>query len=236
MNVKKTLALLLVLFGEVLLIISFLYFGRNVQSDILILNIIVSSIIYGLFFIGIIIPWIDLKDNSQRQIGSIGIREFVTYFYMLLAIAAMIIFNTVNPINFTDQLITHGILFFLLLFGLFMAFSSSEQVKEVYEEEKQNRDCIDEMKKATKEVQLKIDMMKDIPSDIISRLNALQENLRFLSPCNNNDAFELENKFVDEMKTLNNYFFNIPLNFDNIDENIRNCERIFKERKQVFSN
>jgi chromosome segregation ATPase len=155
---------------------------------------------------------------------------------MLLAIGAMVVFNSVKPIHFTNQIIIQGILFFFLLLGFFMAFSTSDKVKEVYVEEKQNRDRVDEMKKATKEVQLKIDQMKNIPTDIVNKLNDLQENLRFLSPCNNSNAYELEAKFVEEMRALNGCFFDIPLNLEKINDNIQNCNRTLKERKQIFSN
>ena len=235
MNVKKIISLLLVLFGEALLIISFLYFGRDVQSEILTLNIIVSSIIYGLWFIYIISPWIDFRDESQKAVGSIGLRWFFTFFYTLLAIGTMVVFNTVKPINFADQLIIHGILFFLLLAGLFMAFSSSDKVEQVYLEQKQNRDGIDEMRKATNEVQLRIDAMKNIPPDIISKLTDLQEQLRCLSPCDTDDAYELEKKFVSEMRILNDSFFESPHNIEKINECLLNCERTYKERKKVFS-
>jgi hypothetical protein len=236
MNAKKIFSLLLVIFGEALLILSFLHFGRNVQTEILTLNIVVSSIIYCLLFIDIIVPWVNFKDKSQKTIGSIGLRWFFTFFYTLLAVGAMVVFNSVKPIHFSNQIIIQGILFFFLLLGYFMAFSSSDKVREVYVEEKQNGDRVDEMKKATKEIQLKIDQMKNIPTDIINKLNDLQENLRFLSPCNNSNAYELEAKFVEEMRALNGCFFDIPLNIEKINDNIQNCNRTLKERKQVFSN
>jgi len=122
------------------------------------------------------------------------------------------------------------------LLGLFMAFSSSDKVREVYIEEKQNRDRIDEMKKATKELQLKLDAMNNIPPEIISRINELQENLRYLSPSNNNEALVLESKVVEEVKKLSNCFSDNPLNMEVVISNIKNCERTYKERKQVFSN
>lgn len=236
MNAKKIFSLLLVIFGEALLILSFLHFGRNVQTEILTLNIVVSSIIYCLLFIDIIVPWVNFKDKSQKTIGSIGLRWFFTFFYTLLAVGAMVVFNSVKPIHFSNQIIIQGILFFFLLLGYFMAFSSSDKVREVYVEEKQNRDRVDEMKKATKEIQLKIDQMKNIPTDIVNKLNDLQENLRFLSPCNNSNAYELEAKFVEDMRALNGCFFDIPLNLEKINDNIQNCNRTLKERKQVFSN
>lgn len=236
MNAKKIFTLLLVIFGEALIILCFLHFGRNVQTEILTLNIVVSSLIYCLLFIDIIVPWVDLKDKSQKTIGSIGLYWFFAFFYMIVAIGAMVVFNSVKPIHFISQIIIHGILFFFLLLGFFMAFSSSDKVREIYIEEKQNRDSIDEMKKATKEVQLKIDQMKNIPTDIINKLNDIQENLRFLSPCNNSNAYELEAKFIEEIRVLNNCFFDIPLNIEKINDNIQNCNRTLTERKKVFSN
>ena len=117
-----------------------------------------------------------------------------------------------------------------------MAFSSSDKVSEVYFEEKQNRDRIDEMKKVTKELQLKLDAMNNIPIEIINRINELQENLRYLSPSNNSDALVLESKFVEEIRMLNNCFSDNPLNIEIVISNIKNCERTYKERKQIFSN
>ncbi|MBI9041680.1 hypothetical protein [Lutibacter sp.] len=236
MNTKKIFSLLLVIFGEALLILCFLHFGRNVQTEILTLTIVVSTITYSLLFIDIFVPWVNFKDKSQKTIGSIGLRWFFTFFYMLLAIGAMIVFNSVKPIHFTSQIIIQGILFFFLLIGFFLAFSSSDKIQEVYVEEKLNRDRIDEMKKATKEVQLKIDQMKNIPMDIINKLKDLQENLRFLSPSNNRNANELEAKFVEEMRVLNGCFFDIPLDLEKINDKIQNCNRTLIERKQVFSN
>jgi hypothetical protein len=236
MNAKKIFSLLLIIFGEALLILCFLHFGKNVQTEILTLNIVVSSLIYCLLFIDIIVPWVDFKDKSQKTIGSIGLRWFFTFSYIIVAIVAMEVFNSVKPISFTIQFIIQGILFFFLLLGYFMAFSSSDKVSEVYVEEKQNRDRIDEMKKATKEVQMKIDQRKNIPTDIINKLKDLQDNLRFLSPSNNSNAYGLEAKFVEEMRALNVCFLDIPLNLEKINDNIQNCYRTLKERKQVFSN
>jgi len=236
MNSKKIFSFLLLLFGEALIIISFIYFGRNLSTELLILNIIVSSIIYALYFIDILIPWVDFKDKSQKNIASIGLRWFFTFVYMILAISSMIFFNTDKPQQITLQIIVHSGLFFFLLLGLSMAVSASGKVQEIYVEEKKNRDHIDEMKKITKEVQLKFDQMTNIPDDIISKINELQENLRYISPSNNIEAIELEENYVNQMRLVSNCLFDIPLNFDKIKENIKNCEINYKERKQIFSN
>ena len=237
MNAKKIVPFLLFLFGEALIIVCFLHFGRKLPNDVLTLNIVVSSIIYALYFIDIIIPWVNFKDKSQKTIGSIGLRWFFTFLYMLLAIGAMRFFYTKEPdIHITTQLLVHGTLLFLLTLVLFMAVSASGKVQEIFIAEKQNRDRIEEMKKTTKEVQLKLDKLKNIPVDIITKMSEIQENLRYISPSDNSSAIELEMNFITQMEAVNNCLFDSPLNFERILENIKNCERTYKERKQIFSN
>jgi hypothetical protein len=236
MNAKKIFSLVLALVGVALIILCFLHYGKNVQSEILTLNIIVTTLIYCLVFVDIIIPWVNLNDKSQKQIGSIGLRWFFTFFYLILAIGVMIFFNSIKPIHVSNQIIIHGILIFLLSVGLFIAFSSSDKVKQVYFEENQNRESVDKMKKATKELRLKLDAMNSIPSEIISRVNELEENLRYISPSNSADALVLEAKFLDDVKTLLNCFSENPINLEFVISQIKNCERTYKERKQVLSN
>jgi hypothetical protein len=236
MNTQRIFSYLLLLVGEALIIICFLYFGSNLDTNILALNIIVSSIIYSLLFIDILFPIVDLKDNSQRTIGSIGLRWFFTFFYILSAIGVMVVFNIIKPIDTNSQIIIQCILVFLLLFGMYFSITSSHKVPEVFMEEKLNRSRLEEMKKATTDVLLKLDRIKAKPQDLISRLTTLKENLRFISPSNNHDAYELEKTFIAEMKTVQDCLLEIPINYDKIIENIQNCERTYNERKQIFSN
>jgi len=98
------------------------------------------------------------------------------------------------------------------------------------------RSHLEEMKKMTKDVQNKFALMKDIPADTLKRITALQEDLRYLTPSNNRDAIELETNFLNEMKAVRNCLFEMPTNYNKIIENIQNCERIYKERKQTYSN
>ena len=236
MNAKNIFSILLILFGEALIIFSFLNFGRSIQSEILISNIFVSTIIYCLLFANISFPWLNLKDKSQKQIGSIGLRWFFAFLYSLFSIGLMIYFNSEKSIQYSNQIIIHSIFFFLLLCGLFMAYSSSDKVREVYEEEKLIRGRIDEMKKATKDLQLKLDAQDNVSTEIVTRINELQDNLRYLSPINDSRSIELEKRFLEEINELSISFSEETINMDNIITNIKNCESTFKERKQVFSN
>lgn len=236
MNSNKTFTVLLLLVGEALLIISFLYFGQNIDTNVLALDIVVSSVVYALFFPDIVVPMVDFNDKSQKTIGSLGLRWVVTSLYMIFALGAIAIFLFVKPIGFYSQLILHAVLFFLFILGIYMSTASSQSVHSVYNEEQLTRDHLGEMTKATKDVLLKLEQMNDIPADITLRLTILHENMRFISPCRTRDAYALESSFQDQMNIVKNSLFDIPLNHDKIIENIQYCERTYKERKQMFAN
>jgi len=236
MNTKNIFSVLLALFGELILVFCFIHFGANISKEILVLNIIVSSIIYFLISIDFFLPWINLKDKTQKQVGSIGLRWIITLIYIITSISVMVLFNSIKPINYTNQIIIHFILIFFLLVGFFLSFSVSDKVSEVYYEEKKNRNRIEEMKKLTNEVKNQVDEIKNIPQEILTRINELHENLRFISPCNDIKAFELESKFIEDIKELDICFQNESIDFEKVIKYIKNCERIYKERKQVSSN
>jgi hypothetical protein len=236
MNSKNLFSLIVAVFGEILIISCFLHFGKNTAPEILTVNITVASIAYFLLFFDFIFPWVNLKDKSQKQIGSIGLRWVFVFFYLVSVIGTFIFFNLIFPVSFFNLVLIHALLLFMLMIGLLLAFSSSDKVNEVYEEQKQNRARIDEMKRELKELQIKLDNLKNVPDEIITRINELNDNLRYLSPSNNDEALFLENKFVTEVRTLSSCFSDSTLNLELILKNIKNCERIFKERKNVFSN
>lgn len=236
MNTKNIFSVLLALFGELILVFCFIHFGTNISKEILVLNIIVSSIIYFLISIDFFLPWINLNDKTQKQIGSIGLRWIITFIYIISAITIMVLFNSIKQIHYTNQIIIHCILIFILLVGYFLAFSVSDKVAEVYHEEKKNRNRIEDMKKETTEIKNQLDAINNIPHEILSRINELHENMRFLSPCNDIMAFELETKFIENIKELNTCFQNESIDFEKVIKYIKNCERIYKERKQVSSN
>jgi len=236
MDTKKLFSIFLLICAEALVIICFLYFGHNLDSKILAINICVTSIILLLLYADIVLPRINLKDKTQKAIGVLGVRGFVAFIYMFFAIGAMITFNINKPVDIYTQLIVHGVLLLILGVGLYYTIAVSDKVVEVYTAEKMNRGRVDEMKKMTKEVQLKLDRMKNVPVAVTEKICALQDNLRFLSPTDNADAISLESDFLNEMKTLWNSLFNIPPDYDQINEQIRNCERVYKERKQQYSN
>ncbi len=233
---NNILSSLLLAGGEVIIILCFLYFGRNSDSSILVLNIAVSSIIYFILFIDTVSPLVIFKNKSQGYVGSMGIKWFFTFFYILFAILIMLAFNLIFQINIVSQLLVHSILFFLLLLGFYFGFSSSQNVNAVLMEENQSRMLLEEMKKNTKEVVAKLEKMKNMPPEVLFRMRTLLESLRFISPSNSIEASNHESSYLAEIVKLQNCLIDISPNIDSILICIENCEYHYKGRKQVYSN
>jgi hypothetical protein len=235
MNAKYIYAIILILIGEVLIIISFLYFGNSLAANILKLDIVVSSIIYFILFIDILVPMLDFKDKSQKNVGSLGIRWFFTGAYMLFAFGAMAIFLFYKPLDFNVQIIVHGILFFLLLIGLFSASVASEKVEEIFFDESQRMNRLAEMKKSIQNLQSRLYQTSNISPEIVTGITNLIEELRFISPSDNPQAIGIETDFLKEINAINDALFEIPINQEKIVARINNCQRICSARKSVFS-
>ena len=236
MKNKHLFSVLLILVGEALIITSWIFFGSSIDSNVLTLDIIVSSIIYSLFFIDALFPMLDFKEKSQKIVGSLGIRWFITTIYNVLAIGAMVVFLFIKPIDINGQILIQAIFLFVLLIGLYSASTSSEKVEEIFLDESQKFNRLTINKKTVEKLQFKLFQLKNIPPEIISGIADLYEELQYISPCNNPESIELEENLLKEVKAINDSLFEIPLNSIRILEKISLCQRICHARKLIYSN
>ncbi len=222
--------------GELLIIACFLHFGRNVEQPFQILNIIISSIVFSLYFIDVLFPLVNLKDKSARKVGSIGIRWFLTIIYSLVAIGAMLVFGLAIHLDLASQILIHGILLFLMTLGMWGAYSTVKKVEGVYQKQTEERQQMDEIKRNIGIVKAKLEKRKDTPVPIMNGIKNLQEDIRFISPANASEAFDLEIRILAEIKMINRGLDEEPVDFEKMQETIQNCSRLFLERKQIYSN
>ncbi len=236
MNYKNILSWFTLIAGAAIIITAFILFQGNIPNNILTLNISISLFAYILYFIDILIPWISKKDSSHKIIGSLGIRWFFTLLYTLSAITAMIICNYTYSLSFNFQIIVHSSLIFILLLGFTGMLHSSEQVNQIYQHEKKYANGIKEMKTSILTLQNRMYTINDLPESFVNRINRLEENIRFISPSNTPESYQLENLFIE---TINNIIIALPnytLNQDAIEIHLRESERIYQNRKNIYSN
>ena len=236
MNNYKPYLLLIV--GEILLIMSSLHFGNGLQKELLALNIVVSSIIYIMFFSSFLFPLINVKDKAQSDVGFIGVNWFFSAGYSLDSIAVMVYFNVLHKESgkLDVQLLVQAILFFFLLIGGFLSRKTANKVTEVYQEQKIERNRVDELKKVTKALVLRTELMSDLTPEFKYNLNRLLEDMRYLSPSNNFDANEVDEKYIQTIRRIDDMLYNKESNKENIDIALKQCAQFIKERKQLYSN
>ncbi len=228
--------MLALLLGEAIIISAFILFRRDLPNNILALNIIVTSIIYCLFFIDIISPWIDLNDKASTKVGQLGVRWFFTWVYTILSILVMIISNVSYDLIFSTQLLIQGSVFFLLLLGVILGIQTSEKIKEVFIQESVNQNGIIEMKESIKMLKDRMIDFTDLPEYFITKINAFEENVRFISPVNSEEACELEKSFSETIHEISYAISNYSLNESAIKNNLLKCDRIYQKRKQLLFN
>jgi hypothetical protein len=235
MSTKKILSWLLLLFGEAIIIAAFILFRGNTPNEILVLNIVVTSFVFGIFYLNYAAPWIDLKEKTHKRVGALGIAWFVVWLYAIAAILFMFIAN-MYEFSFELQLIIHGGLLFFFLLGMWLAGHAADQVKEVYHIETENRSGILEMKKAMQNLINKINETADLPDIFVQRVKALEESLRFISPTENSEAHELEQSFVEITNEIKFALLDFSMNEEQIENNLKKIERIYQNRKNIYSN
>jgi hypothetical protein len=210
MQNKYLISYLLVLFGELILILSFSHFGNKKDIDILYLNIVVSTIIYLLFFRGTISAWMGLSTNYENRIGSLGVIWFFVFLYSVLAISIMIYSNALENDSFGNQLIYQSIVFFLLLLGFFLSGRVNEKENSVSGIVAQNKYYINRINKIAILIDNKLSTRSDI--DITStpfhNLHTLTDNIKYLYPNNVlseiNSEISLINNLDNILEMLNN--------------------------------
>jgi len=229
------LAIALLIFGEVLIIVAFVYFGTRVPSRILLLNISVSTLIYLLYASSLVKSKFNLNDKSQKVIGAIGIKGFIYVFYSLIAVGVMIAFNWYFPIELGTQLIVQLVLIFFLCLGIYFSLKASQKVSEVYLEQVGARVNLNEIRKSAKGIYLKLASVQNPPKDILVKLSAFIEDLRFISPSQNIEATKLELDFISALKQLNEYLDNNTYELEKITSLVETCVAIAQQRKQIYT-
>lgn len=100
MDIKRFLSWFTFILGIVIIVASFLFWKGNSSDDIFVLNLVVSLIIYCLIFVDIFVPWVNLNDCAQRQVGSMGVWWTISGIYVLAAIGVMVVCNLMYSSSF----------------------------------------------------------------------------------------------------------------------------------------
>lgn len=235
MNIKNILSWLALVLGAAIIIGSFFIFMKDMPNDLFVLNLSISLLVYALFFVDVLLPWVNWRDKSKGRIASIGLRWTVTWIYAILAIGSMIICNIIYNLEFPVQLIIHGILLLILILGISGVLHASDKVTSVYNKETAVQMGIEEMRRAISELKQRVYNFSDIPQEVRIRIESLEDNLRYISPSDNPEAAVLEKQFSEIVReaclSVNSY----SDNRDRIMSLLGEADYILKNRKSIYS-
>lgn len=221
--------------GEILLIVCFTYFAGYLQTEKLVLNIAFASLVYLLVFQDLFLPWVDMKDKANRQVGSLGLRWVFTFMYQALAIILIVVFLLDDTVPLERQLLFHSILLFLYLASMFMASSAADKVAEIQSAENVDRNGMERMRDTVKDALTKAQSLKEGQSLYKTRLERLLEDIRYLSPGKSPSATSLEQAFLSHMRKIAILLGEQPLQEQELEQLLNASEATLKERKQTYA-
>ncbi|MCL2284280.1 MAG: hypothetical protein FWC26_13270 [Fibromonadales bacterium] len=228
----STASILLTVFGEAIIVTAFLLFGEPTETKYLCM--IVASVIYFLWFGQGFIPWLNLKDKTNREVGSIGIQWWGLTLYSIAAIATMLA-GAFYEIPFNTQLIIHLILFFFLLATLIMGKGVENQVAKVHQREEALTAARDVLKIGLNNLRRKLSVKADFPPWILERIAKMEDEARYITPNNTPPAQSLDCSFMESLKKVENALDFGDLEQTKIDELLKMCEITLAERKRVLN-
>lgn len=235
MKLKNLYLILLLLLGEGIIIVAFNHFGKGLDDQIRMSNIIVASVIFCLCAIELMNPIIDLNDETQAAIGGIGIRWVFMFVFIFGSIGVMAYSMQNKEVDITSFWLFEAILLMVLILGLYFSRSVTEKVAQVYHEEKKLRSQLLEIKASIEDLKFVGQTGGKLQQNDQNALNALLENLRYLSPSNHAKAAELEAALLIELQLLR-ASLSTDTQTENSKEILDRCDLIYKQRKQLYSN
>lgn len=235
MKTKDILSWLAFVLGAAIIFGLFFIFMKDMSNDLFVLNLLVSLLVYALFFVDVLVPWVDWGDKSKRRIGAIGLRWVVTWIYAILAIVSMFVCNKLYNVEFPIQLIIHGILLLILVLGISGALHASDKVASVYDKETAVQVGLTEMRCAIRELKKIAYDSSSISQEVRSKIESIEEELRYLSPSDNPEAAVLEKQFSEVVRDLCLNVNSCSCDSDRIMSLLRKANYILKNRKSIYS-
>ena len=227
----KTLSIVL---GLGLIIACFMIFGASLEKEIRILDIIVCCLIYTQLAQLFIFPMIALEKKGHKEVGMMGIHYFVLSTCCIASIFLMS-YGIAYSLSFKFQLIGQLIILFFMLIGRATALSSGNKVLQIHEQEQVAQGGKKSMRADIAAFLEDLALHPDIrlDADVIKRLFAVQESLKYLPPSFSQEAVTLERRFSQTLSDLQLMLRDTTLNASRIETAVLCLEQIVKNRKQL---
>jgi len=234
MKSRTLLSWLALLGGVAIIVAAYIIWRGEAPANILTLNIVVTTFLWCLLFVDILVPWVDWSDASHRTIGSTGVRWFFTWTYIILAVGAIVMCNTVWKASFNLQLIIHCALIVGLVLGIVAVLHTSDKVAEVYAQEKTLRSGVVNIRQAYADMRAAFDDCQEAATAHAVKLEEIGEAVRYMSPSNNPEAIEYERQFSEIARSMPTLLYDYKMNSQVIKSDLDKAARLLKYRHNIY--
>lgn len=228
LNIYKALTLIL---GYGLIIACFIIFGALLETETLVLDIIVSCLIFTQFTALLFFPLIDRKDPSHKEVGMMGV-HFTANTLCIIASIALMVAGIILEIPFVYQLLGQLLILFFAVIGRITTISTGYKVKNVHARESAVKLGKESLKMEIDNFMDHVATIKGLDPSVTGRLQAIQESIRFITPSASQEAHMLDNQFIDMLSELKILMRDTGMNGERIADEVIRLERILARRKK----
>lgn len=223
--------LFVTLLGYGLIIGGFIVFGESIPEDVRYLDMVVTCLLYTQLPLLFFFPLINYKDESHKEVGSMGIQMYGFALYTIAAIL-VIILGLVFEWSFKIQLFIQIGIFFLLILSILASLFASSKVSDRHQvESKMVRDRAMFKMKIAELMDEVVVAGNAIPLSIRQSLEAINDTATYLVPSSKPEASMLEDKCTDLIDEITVLLRNVDLNQEQIAEKIKRLELTLSKRK-----
>lgn len=171
------------------------------------------------------------KDSFSRRIMPVMFTYFTSLFYAIISIV-LIILVLKTSMYIRVAILIQLVLLFIFVLESYIAFFTGSHIANVASKEQQLLSRIKEIKIKAKTLQYKCSNLEKL--DKQSECVAIIENLIFLSPVDNTQAFSLEEKIIVELDNLSN-LLSKNYNKEELQTIMTNISSLYNKRKLMMN-
>lgn len=233
MKQLQFMRLICAVFGVALIVAGFMVFGSALPDSVMYLDIAVSIIAFVLCIVEIFRRF-DSEDASSGLFASLGLRLTGVFLYVVLAVIAMVVLQ-LKDVEFTYQLLCQSALLFLVFIWFSLAESAYLQSPAVHARETAKLRGRADMKAAARSLVDEAALKDDVPGVVKDSFAGLSDSIRYISPCDGEDAARYEAEFVDSCRSMASMLHDYTLNADRIASELKRARMIIERRKECLS-
>jgi hypothetical protein len=231
MMTMKFYNLLAILLGYGLIIAGFILLGNSLERNVLIMDIVVSCLLFTQVVQLLVFPMIRMNREGHREVGMMGIHYSAVTLYTVLALGVMI-YGAVSNWAFRYQLIAQLAALFVFLIGRVATLRAGEKVSQVNLREHTAEEGKKELIEVMDDFLDDVDLIRQQPQEVQDRLKSVHEALRYVTPSGAPEALKYEQQFTEAVANLRVLMRTPNLNGEQIKEETERLTGILSKRKQ----